>query len=859
MHSEEARAYWKKTLRECAVRLLSKTASQTEADANQIRTLDVRLSAGLLGRLDSLASRAGASPKHVLLAAHIKVLSLAFEQADVVLGFQTNGRLEELDGDQVLGMHNMILPLRVKLAGGTWLDLVRQAFEAERDLLPHRRYALVELQKTRGRQPLFDTVFNYTHFHVFRGLSELSGIEVLGAWGIQRSHYALRAEFNRNPFTGEVQFDLNFNGSLIPMEQVQQLADCYLRVFNAMAERSNASHDAEALFSHSGPDLAPRETDAGLTLGPAESNAAKLAVETQSDALPEKTALASLKEAVLSPMEELVGSMWSQVLKQEQINPDDNFFACGGDSLLATQLMLYLRARLKIDLPFRILFEEASTLRKFSDKVEEALRNGASLSRPPIGPVDRAQTLPLSFAQRRLWFVEHLEPAMYNMPAAVRAMGALDRGALKRSINEIVRRHESLRTTFHLVDREPVQRIAESLDIDIYVIDFSASPLPDREAELKRFIQAEVRLPFNLETGPLMRVYLLRMAEQEHVLLAVLHHIVSDGWSMGLLIAEMAPLYQAFVTDQPSPLPELAVQYADFAAWQHSWLHGQLLEQQIAYWRNKLRGPLPVLNLPGDFPRPASLRGDGSLVAISLPPHLVQQLRLLGNREGCTMFMTLLSAFYVLLHAQVREEDLVVGTDLASRSSVETEKMIGFFINQAALRTDLSGNPRFAELLSRVRTVALEAFLHQDVPFERVVEAVKPPRERNRTPLFQVKFVLQNVPHPTLEMGSLHLTELELDSGTAKFDLLINVLQHNKAWRMLWEYSSELFRESTVQRMAECYVALLQALVLNPDLRLREAVTIVRQAEQCIRERDRQQHRHALREKLIEKSRRPSQ
>ena len=352
-----------------------------------------------------------------------------------------------------------------------------------------------------------------------------------------------------------------------------------------------------------------------------------------------------------------------------------------------------------------------------------------------------------------------------------------------------------------------------------------------------------------------MRVDLVRMAEEEHVLFAVLHHIISDGWSMGLFIAEMVPLYEAFVSGQRSPLPELKVQYADFAVWQHGWLRGPLLEQQIAYWCNKLKGTLPVLDLPGDFSRPELPRGDGSLVAISLPPELVRQLRLLGNREGCTMFMTLLSAFYVLLHAKARQEDLIVGTDLANRSSLETERMIGFFVNQAALRADLSGDPGFTALLARVRTVAMEAYLHQDVPFDRVVEAVNPARERNRTPLFQVKFVLQNAPRPKLEMERLHLTELELDSSAAKFDLLVNVLQQDKAFRVLWEYSSEIFRESTVQRMADCYVALLQNIVLNPELRLHEAVAVVQQTDQSIREKDEQKRHHSRREKLIQKSR----
>ncbi len=445
------------------------------------------------------------------------------------------------------------------------------------------------------------------------------------------------------------------------------------------------------------------------------------------------------------------------------------------------------------------------------------------------------------------------------MPAAIRVTGPLDHRALERSFNEIIRRHESLRTTFHVVDREPVQRIATSLEVKISVVGLSSSAAQEKEAELKRFIRAEVRRPFNLETGPLIRISLVRMSEEEHVLLVILHHIISDGWSVGILISEMVPIYEAFVSSQPSPLPELKVQYADFAAWQHAWLCGPVFEQQITYWRHKLKGPLPVLDLPEDFPRPKSPCGEGRVLATFVPPELVQQLQLLSNREGCTLFMTLLSTFYVLLHAKTGQEDLIVGTDLANRSSIETEKMIGFFINQVALRADLSGDPGFTDLLSRVRTVATEAYVHQDVPFDRVVEAVNPQREVNRTPLFQVKFVLQNVPRPKLEVENLRLVELEVGSGTAKFDLLINVLQKDGALRMLWEYSSELFRESTVQRIADCYLALLENIILDPELPLHAAVAVVQETNQNIREKAEQKRNHILREKLVQKSRKPLQ
>lgn len=843
MTSEETRAYWERMLNDCVVHPLPRWSAQAATDVTQVRSLDVALSAEVLQGLDALAYTAGAAPKHVYLAGHLKVMSLLAGHMDLVIGFQTHGRLEELDADQVLGMHNTTLPLRMKLAGGTWVELVQQAFEAEHELMPHRRYPLVELQKIGGRQQLFETVFNHTHFHVFQSLASIPDIEILGAWGLERSHYTLRAEFNRNPFTGQIQFDLNCDVSQICTEQMQEIAACYSRVFRAMAEKPYSRYDADDLFS-------PAEI-ALLVHGPDGSSESAAPAQPATE-LKYVTDQVSQTQTIFTPIEELVASMWSQILGKERLSPDANFFESGGDSLLATQLMLYVRARLKIDLPLRLLFEEAPTLGAFARKVEETIRAGASLARPPIERVSRVEAPPLSFAQRRLWFLEHLEPTVYNVPAAVRVSGQLDHAALERSLNEIVARHETLRTTFHLVEREPVQRIHESLHVEIPCVDLSLSS--NREVEFDHFMRTEARRPFNLETGPLLRAYLVRLDEKDHVLLAILHHIISDGWSVGLFITEMVPLYEAFVTGRSSPLPELSVQYADFAAWQHGWLQGQVLDQQIAYWRTKLSGPLPAQDIPTDFSRPESMQGDGGLVAASLPEGLVQQLRLIGNREGCTMFMTLLGAFYVLLHYHTRQQDLIVGTDLANRSSVETENMIGFFVNQMALRTDLAGDPAFTEILSRVRTVALEVYLHQDVPFERVVEAVNPPRERNRTPLFQTKFVLQNAPRPKLEMAGLQLSEIELNSGIAKFDLLINVFQQDGNLRMLWEYSAKLFRESTIKRMVECFVTLLESLVTNPDQRLHESVTVVEQADLRIRKSDEEKRHHALREKLIQKS-----
>ena len=834
---EEQKAYWKAKLAGVEPLNLPTDRPHSAKPMFSGATETALLPQTLAERLQRFSRQQGVTLFMTLLTAFKILLHRYSRQTDIAVGSSIAGRVTQ-EVEPLIGFFVNRLVLRTLLRkDGSVAELLRQVREvslqayAHQDIPFEHLVEALEPARNLSRTSLFQTMFVLQNTPLPRlPWDEIEATPWMLETGTSRFDLTLAARENAE----QLELSLEYRTELFDADRMKRLLHHYRILLEQIVASTDSPIGAIEMLS---------EVERQQLL--MEWNR----TEVQYDPQPEIRGVEPQ-----TPMEELVASMWSRVLGKEQVNLEDNFFASGGDSLLATQLMLYLRARLKVDLSFRILFEEAPTLRTFSRKVEEAFRSGEAASRPPIEPVARVQTPPLSFAQRRLWFVEHLEPTVYNVPVALRIRGPLDRPASERSLNEIIRRHESLRTTFHLVDREPVQHIADSLDIEIPVVDISSFPAHEKEAELKRFIQAEVRRPFDLETGPLMRVYVVRLAEEENVLLAILHHIISDGWSVGLFLAEMVPLYEAFVAGQPSPLPELTVHYADFAAWQHGWLQGQLLEQQIAYWRNKLKAPLPMLDLPADFPRPESLRGAGSLVAISLPPELVQQLRLLGNREGCTIFMTLLSAFYVLLHALLRQKDLIVGTDLANRSSAETEKMIGFFVNQAALRADLSGDPKFTQLLARVRTVAIEAYLHQDVPFDRVVEAVNPPRERNRAPLFQIKFVLQNAPHPKLQMGKLHLSELELDSGTAKFDLLINVLQQDSALRMLWEYSSEIFRESAVRRMAECYISLLNNIVLNPELGLHEAATRVEQTDRSIREEDEHKRQRTLREKLIRKS-----
>ena len=476
-----------------------------------------------------------------------------------------------------------------------------------------------------------------------------------------------------------------------------------------------------------------------------------------------------------TPAEEIVAEIWTQVLGIERVGTYDNFFELGGHSLLATQVVSRMREAFGVEIPLRRLFE-VPTVAGLAESIEVARRSGRNLQAPAILPVPRDGDLPLSFAQQRLWFIDQLEPgnSAYNFPAAVRLKGPLNVVALEQSVNEIVKRHEALRTTFATVDGRPVQVIVPTLTLRAPVLNLQELSESEREGEVRRLVIEEAQRPFNLARGPLLRITLLRLAEEEHVGLLTMHHIVSDGWSTGILIRELALLYEAFSCGRSSPLPELPIQYADFAHWQRQRLQGEVLETQLSYWKRQLVDA-PRLELPTDHPRPAVQTFRGSHQSLLLPNTVGEALKALSRRQGVTLFMTLLAAFKILLHRYSSQEDLIVGTPIANRNRLEIEGLIGFFVNTLVVRTDLSGNPTFRELLQRVREVCLGAYAHQDLPFERLVEELHLKRNLGRNPLFQVMFVLQNASMQTIVLPGLTLSPVEVDNGTAHFDLTLHI------------------------------------------------------------------------------------
>jgi amino acid adenylation domain-containing protein len=519
--------------------------------------------------------------------------------------------------------------------------------------------------------------------------------------------------------------------------------------------------------------------------------------------------------AARSPVEQQLVAIWSEVLRIEQIGIHDNFFELGGHSLLATQVISRIRDALQADLPLRALFE-APTVAGLTEVL--ALGGGGMPQAPPLLPATRNPPPPLSFAQQRLWFLQQLDPtsSAYNVPVASRIVGPLDVGALERSCIELIRRHESLRTTFEMVGREPIQRIADPPGRVLSRVDLRGLPEVERTAEVQRLAAKEERTTFDLALGPLVRVTLVQLGEQEHVLLLTLHHIVCDGWSLGLVFSELTTLYRACKEGEPSPLPPLPVQPADFAVWQRGWLTGPALAAQLSYWSRQLADLTP-LTLPTDRPRPTVETFRGADYSVMLPERLVGGIRELCNRHGTTLFMTMLTAFKVVLHRYTGQADIVIGTPIANRTRQELEGLIGFFVNTLVLRTVFTDAPTFRELLARVRDTALAAYAHQDLPFELLVEAMQPERDLGKNPLFDVLFAVQNARLEPPELAGASMRPLGSPTTTTHFDLQLHVWEQEDGLRLSFNYSTDLFDASTIARLAGHLQRVLEGAVDSVD------------------------------------------
>ncbi|HEX7985883.1 MAG TPA: amino acid adenylation domain-containing protein, partial [Duganella sp.] len=631
-------------------------------------------------------------------------------------------------------------------------------------------------------------------------------------------------------YLGRNDFQVKLRGFRIELGEIEaRLRECAGVREAAVVARADGGEQRLVAYvvGHAGAELAPADLRAALSAVLSEYmvpgafvrlDALPLTPNGKLDrrGLPAPDASALVARAYAAPqgaVETALAQAWCELLGLERVGRDDNFFELGGHSLLAVRLVARLRQRLDVELALRDVFAQPALA-----GMAGVIAGSARAVSQPIVAADRARALPLSLAQQRLWFLAQMDPAAgaaYHIPAALRLEGVLDRAALKGALDRIVARHESLRTVIVDVEGTPTQQVgAADGGFALREQDLGALDAASRQRALGELQQEEARRPFVLSAGPLIRGQLVRLGEREHVLLVTQHHIVSDGWSIGVLIREVSALYAAFSQGLPDPLAPLAIQYADYALWQRQWLQGAVLQGQLDFWRAQLRGAPELMSLPLDHPRPPVQSYRGGQVPVRFTASLSARLQALSQRHNTTLFMTLLAGWAALLARLSGQDDVVIGTAVANRQRGEVEPLIGFFVNTLALRVRLEDDPDAAALLAQVKASTLAAYANQEVPFDQVVEALQPSRKLSHSPLFQVMFAFDNISTDTeLRMPGLALSRIETEHETSHFDLGLSLAQGRQGLVGTLEYASDLFERASVERLAAYLPRLLEAMV----------------------------------------------
>ncbi|MFY1824742.1 non-ribosomal peptide synthase/polyketide synthase [Myxococcus fulvus] len=770
-------------------------------------TVAVELPAALSEKLKRLSRQEGATLYMTLLAGFQVLLARYSGQWDVVVGSPVSGRtVKEVEG--LIGFFVNTLVVRTEAAAElTFREMLGRVKESVLGAFGHQEVPfekLVEaLQSTRdtSRAPLVQVAFGLNGPARLPELPGLSASEVKYEPGMAKFDFALSVREDAEDLTGFWEL----NTDLFDVSTVERMAAHYQQVLESAVADPEARVGALPLSGH-------REVPERLDV--ARLQARRL----------ERVARDSVPEGFIAPrtgFEELVAGVWAPLLGVKHVSAEAHFFEQGGHSLLVMQVAARLRDVLGREVPVRMLFENP-TVSSLARSLETLVRGGPGAERSALVPSPRIGALPQSFAQQRLWFLDRLEPdsPLYNIPLALRLDGPLDVGALERSFETLVRRHESLRTTFHEEGQGAVQSIQAAGPVTLPVVDLSGVSVVRREQEASRLALEEGRRPFDLGTGPLLRATLLKLGEREHVLVLVVHHIVADGWSMGVLTKELESLYGAYARCEAATLPELPVQYADYAVWQREWLRGEVLEAQLSWWRARLAGAPEALEVPTDRPRPKVQSYRGASAPVRFPRELSEKLKRVSRQEGVTLYMTLLAGFQVLLARYSGQWDVVVGSPVSGRTVKEVEGLIGFFVNTLVVRTEAAEELTFREMLGRVKDAVLGALTHQEVPFEKLVDALQLSRDLGRSPLVQVSFALQTAPAGELSLSGLTTRTLDLGTRTAKFDLALALREDEEGLVGAWEFNTDLFKTATVERMTAHLLRLLDVAAEVPEAKL---------------------------------------
>ncbi len=760
---------------------------------------------GLSSALEQFARSQQVTLNTVVQGAWAILLSGYTGRQDVLFGATVSGRGVEVPQiDSIVGLFINTLPVRVRVNKDARIaDFLKSLQGRQAEGRNYEFSPLVKVQgcaSVKGGKPLFDHLVAFENYPVDAAMNARIGASVqIGATEMfEVTSYPLALIVSPGSQLG---FRCIYDRNQFSRERITAILADLQSLLGKMAAGPNLSLEETGFLAHgqeliTNPDAKPLEPAASVAL---------------------RQETGSLPSAGCNQEEELLCGIFEQVLKKESVGLDANFFDLGGQSLKVIQVISRIRDIFGVKLPYRAVFEAPSP-RGLSERVKQARSSGQKKA-PSLARADRGASLPLSYAQHRLWFIDRLEPqsAAYNVSLALRFFGILDRAALQKSVDEIVCRHEVLRTRFLERDGVPVQEITQHSSLSVEMVDLRKFGIAERENEVRRRTEAETKMPFDLERGPLLRMKLLQTGEQEHVLLLSMHHIVSDEWSLGIMVEEFTALYAAYAAGRESPLPELELQYGDYSVWQREWMQGEVRNEQLEYWRKQLAGLKP-LNLASGL-SPAVRSHHGTWKMFELPEDVASEIKALALREGVTLYMMLLAVLQVLLHKRTGVLDVAVGGLTANRTRTETEALIGYFVNTVVLRADLGGNPGFLEVLKRVRSATLGAFEYQDLPFEMLVKELQPERQAGANPFVEVMFSLQNAGGKARSLPNLQVVqERELaQNNTAKFGLFLQMWNGGKGLTGGWNYATDLFGPETMEELTEQFIRLATQITHDPD------------------------------------------